>query len=577
MATRKQFFSKLIHSCRLMHTVSSSHPFFTQSECLTNKFFNRPPNIMKQSLYTPSWSFSTMHLLAIYNFSYSRSYSTRNSKYGDTNLDGGFKAPHYEFADRGFDKIDDYTHSEVAEAMVTATGGGEESILPVRAIISLLDGYHDLTSLPWWIIIASSTLALRLALFPLLIIQLQKLATIGELFPKLPPPLPPPLSGRSYIDQITVFRKERRAIGCPSYLWFLAYISVQFPCFLLWMTSIRRMSLDHHPGFDCGGILWFQNLTELPHGVLGPIIPLLIGGLHFVNVQVSFRRSSVGEVTDLFGLLAKYYKYYLDFMTLPLIFTAFCIPQGSLVYWLTNSSLTLVQNLSLNNPLIRNKLGLPDKQGPVKAAKSQEISVPEPLFEPSTEQKKVNVQNLCPQELVALSVLALSRGQKDRAIPLLRLALEKDPKYVRALTIMGQTLLQNGVPTEAIEYLERAISTLFLVGQPTEVEDVDLLILASQWAGVAYLRQGKTAEGMVHLERIASLKEPEDSKSKAHYYDGLVLFASSLYNQGHKAEAAKYLQMAAAYSPEYKSYLEDCENGDDNFVSDLAESRRRDY
>lgn len=35
-----------------------------------------------------------------------------------------------------------------------------------------------------------------------------------------------------------------------------------------------------------GGILWFQNLTELPHGVLGPIIPLLIGGLHFVNVQV---------------------------------------------------------------------------------------------------------------------------------------------------------------------------------------------------------------------------------------------------------------------------------------------------
>lgn len=91
-----------------------------------------------------------MHSLAIYNFSYSRSYSTRDSEYGGTNLDGGFEAPHYEFADRGFDKIDDYTHSEVAEALVTATGGGgEESILPVHAIISLLDGYHDLTGLPW--------------------------------------------------------------------------------------------------------------------------------------------------------------------------------------------------------------------------------------------------------------------------------------------------------------------------------------------------------------------------------------------------------------------------------------------
>lgn len=35
-----------------------------------------------------------------------------------------------------------------------------------------------------------------------------------------------------------------------------------------------------------GGILWFQNLSELPHGTLGHILPLLIAGLHFMNVQV---------------------------------------------------------------------------------------------------------------------------------------------------------------------------------------------------------------------------------------------------------------------------------------------------
>lgn len=35
-----------------------------------------------------------------------------------------------------------------------------------------------------------------------------------------------------------------------------------------------------------GGTLWFQNLTEYPHGVVGPILPLLIAGLHFANVQV---------------------------------------------------------------------------------------------------------------------------------------------------------------------------------------------------------------------------------------------------------------------------------------------------
>lgn len=39
-----------------------------------------------------------------------------------------------------------------------------------------------------------------------------------------------------------------------------------------------------------------------------------------------------------------------------------------------------------------------------------------------------------------------------------RLALDKDPEYVRALIVMGQTLLQKGLPAEASEYLERAIS-----------------------------------------------------------------------------------------------------------------------
>ncbi|XP_031249839.1 ALBINO3-like protein 3, mitochondrial isoform X2 [Pistacia vera] len=71
------------------------------------------------------------------------------------------------------------------------------------------------------------------------------------------------------------------------------------------------------------------------------------------------------------------------------------------------------------------------------------------------------------------------------------------------------------------------IRQLFISANPTEVENIDLLIVASQWAGVAYIRQGKMAEGIVHLERIANLEEPEEKSSKAHYYDGLVLLSRS--------------------------------------------------
>ncbi|KAG6703279.1 hypothetical protein I3842_07G076000 [Carya illinoinensis] len=457
---------------------------------------------------------------------------------------------------------------KVTEAELDVTV--DDSILPVHWVISMLDGYHDLTGFPWWIVIASSTLALRVALLPVLICRLNKLKKIAELLPKLPPPLPPPLSGRSYIDQFSLFYKEKRASGCPSFLWFLAYSCIQIPCFLLWMTTIRRMSLDHHPGFDCGGALWFQNLTEFPHGVSGPIFPLLIAGLHYINIQVSLGTSSVGKGNGLLGLLAKYYKFCLDIFTLPLFFIGYCIPQGSLVYWVTNSSISVIQQLSLRHPAVRAKLGLPDKDAPTVDPGITPIDSP-------IKQGKVSVQSLSPKELLALSVKLLAKGQKESAIPLLRMALDKDPEYTRAMIVMGQTLLQNGQLVEATGYLEGAISKLILAGDPTSVEDVDLLILSSQWAGVACIRQGKKAEGIVHLERVASMKEPEEATCKAHYFDGLVLLGSALYNEGRKTEAAKYLRLAAAYNPAYNEYLEECENDDDNFVSDLVSSRRGDY
>ncbi|KAH0714684.1 hypothetical protein KY284_007589 [Solanum tuberosum] len=88
---------------------------------------------------------------------------------------------------------------------------------------------------------------------------------------------------------------------------------------------------------------------------------------------------------------------------------------------------------------------------------------------------------------------------------------------------------------------------------------------------------GKMGEGLAHLERIATLKEPDDPKSKAHYYDGLVLLSSTLINVGRKNDAINYLQMATAYDESYKEFLQQCENEEDDITSDLVTSRRGDY
>ncbi|KAG4388841.1 hypothetical protein GLYMA_09G252466v4 [Glycine max] len=75
---------------------------------------------------------------------------------------------------------------------------------------------------------------------------------------------------------------------------------------------------------------------------------------------------------------------------------------------------------------------------------------------------------MSPKELITLAVLFLNSDDKESAIPLLKLALDKDPEYVRALVLMGRVLLLKHVNDEAHEYFERAISKLSLA------EEVDL-------------------------------------------------------------------------------------------------------
>ncbi|MBA0767030.1 hypothetical protein Gotri_016004, partial [Gossypium trilobum] len=56
--------------------------------------------------------------------------------------------------------------------------------------------------------------------------------------------------------------------------------------------------------------------------------------------QISFATSSVGKVDS---FLTKVFKFYLDILTLPLFGVSLLIPQGSLVYWVTNSSFSVIQ------------------------------------------------------------------------------------------------------------------------------------------------------------------------------------------------------------------------------------------
>ncbi|XP_037466953.1 ALBINO3-like protein 2, chloroplastic [Triticum dicoccoides] len=501
-------------------------------------------------------------------------------------------APANEGASAGkeFVYLDDASTVDYGEELAAAAGGAADAAVGVAAggnggglsgfamdsLIGVLDGFHNLTGLPWWITISASTVAMRLIILPALIVQFHKTAKIGQLFRKLPPPLPPPLSGRSYRDQYSLFQKKRRELGCPSFLWNFAYFSVQFPCFILWMASIRSMCLSNHPGLDNGGILWFNNLTEFPHGALGPVFPILVAGLHYLNVQISFQKSQAKHYPGVLGLLAKYYKIYLDILAIPLFLIAYVVPQGSLVYWTTNGLFHVAQQLSLRNDIVRKMLGLPDtgalagNTSPKSLHEGQKIMQRWPLgdsrmqskLESSTTPKfmfedskimdeNVSAESSSPEELLQQALQYLGAGCQDQAVPLIRTAIEKNPDLHIALIGMGQTLFSNKLFPEASVCFEHAI--------PKIEEQDPLLVLAYFSAGLSRKNQGDKETAIKLLQRLTELKEPEQVMNKACYFQGFIALGSILSNEGRKSEAAKYLRAATAYDPGVERFLKECE------------------
>ncbi|URE39851.1 hypothetical protein MUK42_06135 [Musa troglodytarum] len=221
---------------------------------------------------------------------------------------------------------------------------------------------------------------------------------------------------------------------------------------------------------------------------------------------------------------------------------------GSLVYWVTNSSLTLFQLLALKNSFIRMKLGLRDEKVPLREQVSSEKVLPEN----NIHLMEISVDTLSPQKLLDIALEDLAAGRRNEALPLLEMAIEKDPELVRALIAMGQILCSQGSLVEAAKYFENAISKI-------QDDEDPFLLVATFGAGVSHLWQGNKLEGIKHLKRIAELKEPESLANKVCYHQGLVILGSTLFEEGNKSEAAKYLRIAATYDPGVAVYLKECE------------------
>jgi len=183
----------------------------------------------------------------------------------------------------------------------------ESRTIFTEAIQSGLITIHESTGMPWWLTFASSTMLVRVGLFPLVRVQMNEGRKLSKAMPELNflkqlaterlKSIPTGQSAKQWSDEVLntfgIFRKGVRgslSLHEVSMIKFLGAPLTNMASFITFVWSIREMlqgNVCPDVGLDMGGMLWFEDLTEedIEH-----VLPLVAGLTSYSAIEYSFNR-----------------------------------------------------------------------------------------------------------------------------------------------------------------------------------------------------------------------------------------------------------------------------------------------
>lgn len=195
--------------------------------------------------------------------------------------------------------------------------------------------FHEQLGAPWWLSIALLTIVVRTLLFPLTVKQVRSMRAMQDLKPEMDRIRSQFRDNRQRQQEEMMKLYQERKVnplgGCLPIL-------VQMPVFIGIFYVIRqfggytagdRTVPPQYPSFQDGGILWFQNLSQMDPYFILPVVSALtmLAATEITSKNVDPQQRWLMRL-------------------LPIGVTVFLwsFPAGLFVYWITSNLVTLVQN-----------------------------------------------------------------------------------------------------------------------------------------------------------------------------------------------------------------------------------------
>ena len=180
-----------------------------------------------------------------------------------------------------------------AVATMAENGGGWFFSRPMFCLETAMYTVHEASGLPWWATIAVTTFTVRLALFPLTVMQSRSVATMSKIRPKMDAltakmkAASERAGGRGMEDAEKARLELQQLFATHNVRPWMTFVGAlgQLPVWLTFFFTMRDITgrPGNALGMEDGGALWFTDLTtrDPTYG-----LPVLCGATFFAMVHL---------------------------------------------------------------------------------------------------------------------------------------------------------------------------------------------------------------------------------------------------------------------------------------------------
>ncbi|XP_067645962.1 mitochondrial inner membrane protein OXA1L isoform X2 [Eurosta solidaginis] len=243
--------------------------------------------------------------------------------------------------------LEEVTINALGEPTFASIGLGGWS--PVGMVENIMEYLHVTCDLPWWGAIALGTLAVRIIIFPLVIMAQRNAAKMGNNMPQMQVlqlkmsearQTGNVLDASRYAQEMMLFMKGKNINPLKNMIVPIA----QAPLFISFFMSLRAMANTPVESMREGGLFWFTDLT-----VADPtfILPIITSATLYLTIEVGTDSARLSAQN--MGMM----KYVLRALPICIFPFTMNFPAAILTYWACSNFISLVQVSILKIPSVR--------------------------------------------------------------------------------------------------------------------------------------------------------------------------------------------------------------------------------